>query len=101
MSADIRRHAERPTRARAALRRTRSGGRTKYLVGAICIALCTVMLLPLVASVLASLKTTVEAAAVPPTYFPHALSFDSYERLWNFQAGLPHLSRQQLRRRRS
>ena len=66
---------------------------------AICIALCTVMLLPLVASVLASLKTTVEAAAVPPTYFPHALSFDSYERLWNFQAGLPHLPRQQLRHR--
>jgi hypothetical protein len=30
-----------------------------------------------------------EAAAVPPTYFPHALSLDSYERLWNYQAGLP------------
>ena len=47
------------------------------------------MLLPLLASVLASLKSTEEAAAVPPTYFPHALSLDSYERLWNFQAGLP------------
>ena len=60
-----------------------------YLVAAICIALCTIMLLPLLASVLASLKTTVEAAARPPTYFPHALSFSSYERLWSFQAGLP------------
>ena len=64
-------------------------GRTKYLLGALCIALCTVMLLPLVVSVLASLKSTLEAAAVPPTYVPHALSLDSYVRLWNFGAGLP------------
>ena len=69
------------------LRRRR--GRGRYLAAAICIALCTVMLLPLAASVLASLKTTVEAAASPPTYIPHALSFASYERLWHFQAGLP------------
>jgi multiple sugar transport system permease protein len=62
--------------------------RTGYLAGAICIALCTIMLLPLLACVLASFKTTVEAAAVPPTYLPHALSLDSYERLWSFQAGL-------------
>jgi multiple sugar transport system permease protein len=66
-------------------RRRRAG----LLAGAICIAICTVMLLPLVASVLASIKTTMEAAAVPPTYFPHALSLDSYERLWSYQAGLP------------
>ena len=26
---------------------------------------------------------------MPPTYFPHALSLDSYQRLWNYQAGLP------------
>ncbi|EHK55795.1 carbohydrate ABC transporter permease [Allomesorhizobium alhagi] len=64
-------------------------GRQKYLVAAVCVALCTVMLLPLVASVLASLKSTEEAAAVPPTYIPHGLSLDSYERLWNYQAGLP------------
>ena len=41
------------------------------------------------ASVSASLKTTQEAAAVPPTYFPHRLSLDSYDRLWSYQAGLP------------
>ena len=64
-------------------------GRTKYLVGAVCVALCIIMLLPLLASILASFKSTTEAAAVPPTYFPHALSVDSYLRLWNFQAGLP------------
>lgn len=63
-------------------------GRSKYLIAAICVLTCTIMLLPLVASVLASLKATAEAAAVPPTYFPHGLSLDSYHRLWNFQAGL-------------
>jgi multiple sugar transport system permease protein len=64
-------------------------GRNRYLVGAICIALCTVMVLPIVVSVLASLKTTGEAAAAPPTYIPHQLSLDSYQRLWDYQAGLP------------
>jgi len=63
-------------------------GRWRYLVGAVCIAISTVMLLPLVLSVLASLKPTQEAAASPPTYFPHSLSLDSYERLWHYQQGL-------------
>jgi len=64
-------------------------GRTKYLVGAICLALCTVMLTPLVLSILASFKSTAEAAALPPTYVPSAITLDSYERLWTYQAGLP------------
>jgi multiple sugar transport system permease protein len=64
-------------------------GRTKYLVGAICLALCTLMLTPLVLSILASLKSTAEAAALPPTYIPSAITLDSYERLWTYQAGLP------------
>lgn len=76
-------------RAQAGLVGRLINGRRKYLVAAVCVALCTVMLLPLVASVLASLKSTEEAAAVPPTYVPHGLSLDSYERLWNYQAGLP------------
>ena len=63
--------------------------RTKYLAGAICIALCVIMLAPLVLSVMASLKSTVEAAAIPPTYFTHELSLDSYEKLWGYQDGLP------------
>jgi multiple sugar transport system permease protein len=65
------------------------GGRTKYLVGAVCIALSVIMLAPLVLTVLASLKTTMEQAAVPPTYFTHELSLDSYTKLWNYQDGLP------------
>src|SRR5262245_33317227 len=48
------------------------------------------MVTPIVLSVAASLKTTAEAAAQPPTYFPHELSLDSYIRLWDYQAGLLH-----------
>lgn len=71
----------------AAARPARRRGR--YLVGAVCIALSTIMLLPLVASVLASLKPTEEAARTPPTYFPTTFSLESYRRLWDYQAGLP------------
>jgi multiple sugar transport system permease protein len=75
-------------RATGAAIRARAG-RSRYLLGAVCLAICTVMLLPLVMSVLASVKPTAEAAASPPTYLPHALSLDSYERLWTYQQGLP------------
>jgi multiple sugar transport system permease protein len=64
-------------------------GRTKYLVGAICVFLSTIMLLPIVLTALASLKSTADAAAVPPLYVPTGLSLDSYQRLWDYQAGLP------------
>jgi multiple sugar transport system permease protein len=67
----------------------RTNGRHGYLIGAVCVILCTVMLLPLLFSVLASVKPTAEAAASPPTYFPHSVALDSYERLWNYQQGLP------------
>ena len=78
--------ALRRSRTVAARSRPRRAG---YLLGAVCVAICTVMLLPLVMSVLASVKPTAEAAASPPTYLPHALSLDSYERLWTYQQGLP------------
>jgi multiple sugar transport system permease protein len=77
-------------RSRERSRLTRVGsGRTRYLAAAICIVVCTVMLAPLVLGILASLKTTGEAAAQPPTYLPSLLSLDSYTRLWTYQAGLP------------
>jgi multiple sugar transport system permease protein len=47
------------------------------------------MLTPLVLSILASVKSTAEAAAAPPVYLPSAITLDSYERLWTYQAGLP------------
>jgi multiple sugar transport system permease protein len=64
-------------------------GRARYLVTAVCVAICTVMLLPLVVSVLASVKPTPEAAQTPPTYIPHGFSLDAYRRLWEYQSGLP------------
>ena len=64
-------------------------GRSKYLIGAICLSICIVMAMPIVLSVLASVKTTAEAAALPPLYAPSQLSLDGYTRLWNYQAGLP------------
>jgi multiple sugar transport system permease protein len=64
-------------------------GRNRYLAGAVCLTICVFMLTPIALSVLASVKTTAEAAAVPPTYIPHELSLDSYQRLWSYQAGLP------------
>jgi multiple sugar transport system permease protein len=63
--------------------------RTNYLIAAISLAVCAIMLAPLVFSFLASIKPTEEAAALPPTYIPHSLSFTSYERLLHYQAGLP------------
>ena len=64
-------------------------GRSKYVIGAVCVAVAAIMLAPLVLTVLASFKTTIEQAALPPTYFPHELSLDSYAKLWSYQDGLP------------
>ena len=64
-------------------------GRNRYLTGAFCLALCAVMVMPIILTVAASFKSTAEAAAQPPTYFPTAVSLDSYMRLWDYQAGLP------------
>ena len=72
-----------------ARRRSRPVSRVQYLLGAIAILLALIMLLPLVAAVLASVKPVREAAAVPPTYLPHGLSTESYGHLWAYQAGLP------------
>lgn len=77
---------------RAATRRKAAAlgvGRSKYLVAAVCLAISAIMLAPLVVSISASLKTTQEASAIPPTYFTHHLSLDSYIKLWRYQAGLP------------
>ncbi len=68
---------------------SRSGKRSDFLVGALCVALCAIMLAPFVLSVSASLKTTQEASAIPPTYFTHQISLDSYHRLWSYEDGFP------------
>ena len=66
--------------------------RTKYLVGAICVALCIVMLTPLVISVLASLKTDRGGGRLAADLLPHILSLDSYQQALELPgraAGLP------------
>ncbi|MCD7060591.1 carbohydrate ABC transporter permease [Pelagibacterium xiamenense] len=63
-------------------------GARRYLVGAICIFMITIMLTPLVLSFLASVKTPEAASAVPPTYFPNALSLENYLTVATYQAGL-------------
>lgn len=59
-----------------------------YLVGAICIAIITIMLMPIVLSVLASIKPPSEAQQSPPSYLPSTLSFDNYVKVFEYQAGL-------------
>lgn len=66
----------------------RSGRASRYLLGAICVAVITIMLWPLVMSLLASIKPPAEAAATPPTYLPQGLSFDNYLNVFDYQAGL-------------
>ncbi len=60
-----------------------------YLVGALCVAVMALMLFPIMASLLASLKTSAEASAVPPHYWPSRISFENYVRVFQYQAGLP------------
>src|SRR5262249_28065939 len=63
--------------------------RTRYLIGAICIALIAIMLFPLVMSFFASIKTPAEASRSPPNYLPHTLSLENYLKVYQWQAGLP------------
>ena len=64
-------------------------GRTRYLVGALSLAVVTLMLFPIVFSLLSSIKTPAEAAASPPGYLPSVLSIDNYLKVYQYQAGLP------------
>ena len=59
-----------------------------YLVSAIAVFVGALMLAPVVLSFLASIKSPVEASAVPPSYFPHGLSFENYSNVIHFGAGL-------------
>jgi multiple sugar transport system permease protein len=75
----------------AAVSEGHSAGSSKsvrYLVAAICLALITIMLWPLVMSFLASIKPSAEAATAPPHYFPRSLSAENYLTVYNHNAGL-------------
>ena len=60
----------------------------EYLIAAICVAVITIMLWPLVMSFLASIKPPDEASRPPPQYLPQGLSFDNYRSIINYHAGL-------------
>ncbi len=62
--------------------------RTRLLLGAVCMAVCAVMIAPLFFALMASVKTTEEANRTPPTYVAETFDIDAYDRLWNYQAGL-------------
>jgi multiple sugar transport system permease protein len=60
----------------------------RYLVGALCVFIIAVMLLPLAMSFLSSIKPAAEAGAVPPHYLPHAISLENYRTVGTYGAGL-------------
>ena len=53
-----------------------------------CLVVIAVMLFPLAATFLSSIKTPAEASAVPPVYLPSALSLENYAKVFRYQAGL-------------
>ena len=68
---------------------THFGQRTvKVLIYVLCIVLAVLFLAPIVLALLSSLKTSSEAAAVPPTFVPSKLSFENYRLLNDYGAGL-------------
>jgi multiple sugar transport system permease protein len=46
------------------------------------------MLAPIVLSFFASIKSSADASAVPPTYLPYSFSFENYRKIIDYQAGL-------------
>jgi len=56
--------------------------------GVLALAVSALTLLPLVLTFLSSVKTPVEASAVPPHYLPSALSIANYLKVFHYQAGL-------------
>jgi multiple sugar transport system permease protein len=60
----------------------------RYVVGAVCVFVATLMLAPVVLSFFASIKTAADARATPPTYLPYSFSLENYLKVFEFQAGL-------------
>jgi multiple sugar transport system permease protein len=59
------------------------------LLGAVCVGVMAIMLFPLLMCLSASIKTSQEASAVPPHYWPSALSVENYLKVFHYQASLP------------
>lgn len=65
-----------------------AGAPVRYLVAAVAIFVAALMLSPIILSFLDSIKTTADASASPPSYLPHALSLENYQKIFTYQAGL-------------
>ena len=62
-------------------------GRARYLIGAVCIAICTIMLLPLVMSVFASVKPTADGFLyIDPAQFHADFAADLPTKTTDFMA---------------
>jgi multiple sugar transport system permease protein len=77
-----------PMAAAMSERKAASSSGARYVVAAIAVFIATLMLAPIVVSFLASIKTVADATAVPPHYLPQALSIESYQKIYHYQAGL-------------
>jgi multiple sugar transport system permease protein len=60
----------------------------RYLIGAICVFVCAVMLAPVAMSFFASIKTADDARASPPTYLPQSLSLENYAKVFAYDQGI-------------
>ncbi len=60
----------------------------RWLIGALGLLVIALMLGPIAASALSSLKAPAEAAASPPHFLPATLSFANYAKVFHYQAGL-------------
>ena len=74
--------------ARRAAPRRRRLAPSVYLAAAACVAVLAIMAAPLVFSLLASIKSAIEASASPPSYLPHSFSLQNYLKVAGYQAGL-------------
>jgi multiple sugar transport system permease protein len=78
-----------PTRA-AARQSGAVGSRSpvRYLVGAVALFVAALMIAPVALSFFASIKTSADAVAIPPSYLPPSLSVENYVKIIHYGAGL-------------
>ena len=60
----------------------------RYLVGAVAMFIAALMVAPVVLSFFASIKTSADAVAIPPSYLPPSLSVENYIKIIHYGAGL-------------
>lgn len=80
--------SQRRIRVAAESQTVSAGAPIRYLIGAVAIFIAALMVAPVVLSFFASIKTSADASATPPSYLPHALSLENYQKILNYQAGL-------------